>query len=294
MTTKLVDKALNALLSIKSLTLALPLAAAGGLALAVMTGEPVATAQTKDAGAAAEAKAGAKSEAAKVFSAEQRAGIEAIVKEYLLAHPELFLEIQSALETKLEAMQAEQFTAAIADNAEALFRRANAPAIGDPKADVTVVEFFDYNCGFCKRGFPQLAKLIENDKNVRVVFKELPILSEGSMEASRVALAAKAQGKYWEMHRALMAAKGTMNGEHALQIAEKHGLDMAKLKEDMKSAEVTKEIDNVRNLAQKMGINGTPHYLVADKSIAGAPENLYEQLVGLVKETRDNGGCKVC
>ncbi|CFW97445.1 DSBA oxidoreductase [Candidatus Filomicrobium marinum] len=293
MTTNFVDKALNGLLSIKSLTLALPLAAAGGLALAVMTGEPAATAQTKDAGAA-EAKAGAQSEAAKVFSSEQRAGIEAIVKEYLLAHPELFLEIQSALETKLEAMQAEQFTAAIADNAEALFRRANAPAIGDPKADVTVVEFFDYNCGFCKRGFPQLAKLIENDKNVRVVFKELPILSEGSLEASRVALAAKAQGKYWEMHRALMAAKGTMNGEHALKIAEKHGLDVAKLKEDMKSPEVTKEIENVRDLAQKMGINGTPHYLVADKSIAGAPENLYEQLVGLVKETRDNGGCKVC
>lgn len=287
MTTNFVDKALNGLLSIKSLTLALPLAAAGGLALAVMTGEPVATAQTKDAGAA-DAKA------AKVFSPEQRAGIEAIVKEYLLAHPELFLEIQSALETKLEAMQAEQFTAAIADNAEALFRRANAPAIGDPKADVTVVEFFDYNCGFCKRGFPQLAKLVENDKNVRVVFKELPILSEGSLEASRVALAAKAQGKYWEMHRALMAAKGTMNGENALKVAEKHGLDIAKLKEDMKSPEVTKEIESVRDLAQKMGINGTPHYLVADKSIAGAPENLYEQLVGLVKETRDNGGCKVC
>lgn len=286
MTSSFTDKMLNTLLSIRGLALALPLAAAGGLALAVVTGEPDASAQTPEKPASAEAT--------KVFSPEQRKGIEAIVKEYLLANPELFIEIQSALETKLEAMQAEQLTAAIAENAEGLYRDKGAPAIGSEDADVTVVEFFDYNCGFCKRGFPELVKLIESDKKVRVVFKELPILSEGSMEAARVALAAKEQGKYWELHQALMSAKGSMNGEQALKIAEKLGLDAAKLKEDMKSPEVAKEIERVRGLAQKMGINGTPHYLVADKSIAGAPENLHEQLAELVKEVRDSGGCKVC
>jgi len=287
MTTKIVDRILNGLLSIRGLTLAVPLAAAGGLALAVATGAPVATAETPSEPAAAE-------KAAKVFSPEQRSGIEAIVRDYLLNHPELFLEIQSALEKKLEAMEAEQLAKAISDNAADLFRRADAPVVGNPKGDVTVVEFFDYNCGFCKRGFPDLAKLIENDKNVRVVFKELPILSEGSMEAARVALAAKAQGKYWELHRELMSTKGSVNGEVALKAAGKLGLDVAKLKEDMKSPEVSKEIETVRTLAQKMGINGTPHYLIAEKSIAGAPEDLYEQLAARVKETRDNGGCKIC
>lgn len=288
MTVRFMDKLLNSLLSIRGLALALPLAAVGGLALAIATGEPEATAETPEKPAATEAAA------AKVFSPEQRSGIEAIVKEYLLANPELFIEIQAALETKLEAMQTEQLTAAIKDNAAELFRRESAPSIGSADADVTVVEFFDYNCGFCKRGFPELAKLIDSDKKVRVVFKELPILSEGSMEAARVALAAKSQGKYWELHQALMSAKGSMNGEQALKTAEKLGLDMAKLKEDMGSPEVAKEIESVRNLAQKMGINGTPHYLVADKSIAGAPENLHEQLAELVKEVRDNGGCKIC
>lgn len=289
MTTKIADRILNGLLSVRGLTLALPLAAAGGLALAVATGAPVATAQTQAKPAEAESAA-----AAKAFSPEQRSGIEAIVKEYLLAHPELFLEIQSALETKLEEMQAEQLSSAISDNAAELFRREDAPTVGNLKGDVTVVEFFDYNCGFCKRGFPELAKLIDSDKNVRVVFKELPILSEGSMEAARVALAAKAQGKYWEMHRELMSTKGSINGEVALKVAGKLGLDVAKLKADMKSPEVSKEIETVRNLAQKMGINGTPHYLVADKSIAGAPEDLFEQLAARVKETRDSGGCKIC
>lgn len=280
------DKVLFALLSVRGLKLALPLAAAGGLALAVATGEPAATAETPSKSAA--------NPAANVFSPEQRAGIEAIIKDYLLANPEVLIEVQSALEAKLDAMQAEQLAAAIKENAAELFRRADSPSVGNSDSDVTVVEFFDYNCGFCKRGFPELVKLIDNDKKVRVVFKELPILSEGSAEAARVALAAKAQGKYWELHQELMKSKGSMNGERALKAAEKLGLDVAKLKEDMDSPEVTKEIESVRNLAQKMGINGTPHFLVAEKSIAGAPENLHEQLAELVKETRDNGGCSVC
>jgi len=284
MTLKLVDLTLNALLSIRGLKLALPLAAAGGLALALVTGEPSATAEQKPAPSAA----------AKVFSDEQRAGIEAIIKDYLIANPELFLEIQSALETKLQAMQAEQLQSAIKDNAAEIYKDNGSPTVGGSDADVAVVEFFDYNCGFCKRGFPQLAKLVEGDKKVRVVFKELPILSEGSMEAAKVALAAKQQGKYWEVHQALMMHKGQTNGEVALKTAEKLGLDVAKLKTDMASPEVAKEIESVNKLAQKMGINGTPHYLVADKSIAGAPEDLHDQLVGLVKETRDAGGCKIC
>lgn len=230
---------------------------------------------------------------AKVFTPEQKAAIGAIVKDYLLENPEILLDVQTKLEAKLEKMQEERMKTAIKSYADQLYRRADAPMAGDPKGDVTVVEFFDYNCGFCRRGFSEVAKLIENDKKVRFVFKELPILSKGSEEASHVALAAKKQGKYWQLHRALLQHRGSVDGETALRIAGKLGLDVEKLKADKDSPEIKAEIENVRDLAQKMGINGTPHFLVGDRTIAGAPDDLYEQLKGHVKELRSNG-CEVC
>ncbi len=231
--------------------------------------------------------------AAKSYSAEEKAGIEKIVRDYLLSNPELLYEVQMAYEAKMEKLQAEKIKTAIKSNAQELYRDPKAPMAGDPKGDVTVVEFFDYNCGFCKRGFSQVAELIDQDKKVKVIFKELPILSKGSEEAARVALAAKNQDKYWEIHQALLKHQGAVNGATALKIAGKHGLDIEKLKKDMDSAEVTAEINGVRELAQKMGINGTPHFLVGDRTIPGAPENLHEQLSAHIKELRAKG-CEVC
>ncbi len=149
--------------------------------------------------------------AADVFSPEQKKAIETIIKDYLVANPELFLEIQGALEQKMEKVQAEKLKVALKENAADIYRRPDAPFAGNPNGDITVVEFFDYNCGYCKRGLSDIAKLVENDPKVRVVFKELPILSKGSEEAARVALAARIQGKYWEVHRGLLEAKGQVN-----------------------------------------------------------------------------------
>jgi protein-disulfide isomerase len=241
----------------------------------------------------ARAQAAAGAPAAGTFSPEQKSAIEGIVKDYLLAHPELFLEIQRILEAKLEVEQAEKMKAALKEVAEGLYRDPNAPIAGNPKGDVTVVEFFDYNCGYCKRGLGDLVKLVEADKNVKVVFRELPILSKGSDEAARAALAARKQGKYWEFHRAMLDFKGQANEASALKIAEKLGLDIARLKTDMASEEAKAEIAKVRDIAQKLGINGTPHFLVGDRSIPGAPENLFEQLAGDVGEIRKSG-CQVC
>ena len=111
----------------------------------------------------------------------------------------------------MEKEQAEKLKAAISQNAAEIYRERNASVAGNPNGDITVVEFFDYNCGYCKRGLHDVVKLVETDPKVRVVFKELPILSKGSEEASRVALAARRQGKYWELHRAMLGAKGQMN-----------------------------------------------------------------------------------
>jgi protein-disulfide isomerase len=231
--------------------------------------------------------------AEKVFSPEQRQAIEELIKGYFIAHPESFMEVQAAVEAHMEKVQDEKTRAAVADNAKDLFHRDDAAFAGNPKGDITVVEFFDYNCGYCRHSLPNVVKLLDDDKNVRIVFKDLPILAKGSEEAARVALAARLQGKYWEMHRALFESKGQANEAAALKLAEKLGLDMTKLKADMQSAAIKAELDHNKELAQKMGINGTPHFLIGDRSIAGAPENLVEALEKDIGELRKTG-CKVC
>lgn len=227
------------------------------------------------------------------FDASQKAAIQAIIKDYLLNNPEVLLEVQTALEGKMEKLQAEKLKVALEANAAEIFRHADAPVAGNPTGDISVVEFFDYNCGYCKRAFSDIAKLVEADPKVKLVMKELPILSKGSEEAARVALAARLQGKYWPVHRALIAIRGEVNEQTSLRAVEKLGLDMVKLKKDMTADSVSGEIARVRELAQKMGIQGTPHFLVGDRPIAGAPGNLLEQIQGHVAELRKTG-CSVC
>ncbi len=248
---------------------------------------PVRLAQAATPTAPADKPAGA-------FTPEQRTAIEAIIKDYLISNPEVMLEIQTALESRMEELQAKRLQAAIAGMADQIYRSPDAPIAGNPNGDITVVEFFDYNCGYCKRAFTDIAKLVEKDPKVKLVLKELPILSKGSEEGTRIALAAKAQGKYWEVHRALLNMRGQISEQTALAAAEKLGLDMAKLKTDMKGEAVTQEIARVRELAQSMGIQGTPHFLVADRAIAGAPQNLLEMMSQHIAEVRKEGGCKVC
>jgi protein-disulfide isomerase len=228
------------------------------------------------------------------FTPEQQAEIGTIVKSYLMANPDVMVEVQAALEAKQEKEQTAKMQVAIKENAKELYQSASAPIAGNPKGDVTVIEFFDYNCGYCKKALPDLAGVIEKDKNVKVILKEFPILSKGSEETARVALAAKMQGKYWEFHRAMLDSSGQANEATALKVGEKIGLDVTRLKKDMVSAEVKKEIDDTRKLAQKMGIQGTPHFLVGDRVVPGAPEGLTEVLLQNVAEIRKSGGCKVC
>jgi protein-disulfide isomerase len=223
----------------------------------------------------------------------QRKEIEGIVKDYLAKNPEILVEMQNALEAKEYERQAQRTAAVIKENAKEVFQPASSPIVGNSKGDVTVLEFFDYNCGYCKRALGDVARLIEKDKQVKFILKELPILAKGSEETAKVALAAKMQGKYWEFHRAMLGSTGQANEASALRAAEKIGLDMTKLKKDMASPAVQKEIDDTQALAKKLGVNGTPYFLIADKIIPGAPENLLDRMSKLVAEVRKEG-CKVC
>jgi protein-disulfide isomerase len=228
------------------------------------------------------------------FNPAQRKELNAIIKEFLLTNPEVLFDAQAVLESRMDKIQSERMAAAMKEYAGDLYRAAASPVVGNVKGgDVPIVEFFDYNCGYCKKAFPDVAKLMEKDKKVRVILKEFPILSKGSEEAARVALAAKMQGKYWEFHRAMLESQGQASEASALRTAEKLGLDMAKLKRDMASAEVKKEIEDTRKLATKIGIQGTPHFIVGDRVVAGAPENLSDVLEKHVNDVRRDG-CKVC
>jgi protein-disulfide isomerase len=230
---------------------------------------------------------------ASAFTPEQRKELATIIKEILVNNPEILLEAQNALEAKMDKIQSERMAVAMKEHATELYRPAGSPVVGNANGDVPVIEFFDYNCGYCKKAFGDVAKLVDKDKKVRVILKEFPILSKGSEEAAKVALAAKMQGKYWELHRALLQSQGQANEASALKAAERLGLDMTRLKKDMASAEVQKEIDATRELATKMGIQGTPHFIVGDRIVPGAPENLAELLGKHVEEVRKDG-CKVC
>jgi protein-disulfide isomerase len=228
-----------------------------------------------------------------MFDDAQKRGIEQIVKDYLLQNPQVLVEVQGALEAKMAKEEAEKTKAMVAENAKEIYRHPDAPVAGNPDGDITVVEFFDYNCGYCKRGFHNIRELIEKDKNVRVVFKELPILSKDSEDAAKIALAARAQGKYWELHQALIESKGRVTEASALEMAGKLGLDVAKLKADKDSEAVKGELARVEALARTMNISGTPHFLVGDQAIGGAPEDLLDQLTGKIAALRQSG-CAYC
>ncbi|MEL6287817.1 MAG: DsbA family protein [Pseudomonadota bacterium] len=222
-----------------------------------------------------------------------RVAVEAIVRSYILENPEILLEAQQALEIKMRAEQEERQRVAVLENAPRIFRSKDDPVFGNPDGDVTVVEFFDYNCGFCKRAIPHLAKLVESDKNVKVVFKEFPIFGEASEQAALAALAAREQGKYWEMHRALLELPGRANRETALAAGKDLGLDIERMKKDMESDALRQVISDVQRLATEMGIQGTPHFLVGPQAIPGAPDDLYEQISTRVAQLRKDG-CTVC
>jgi len=288
---------LRAIAQRKTVWLAVPAIAA--IAVLVLIGRSAVTTPVAEAEASAAVATTAPQPVAATppepvaFTSDQKKQIEDIIKSYLVANPEIFLDVQNALEEKMEKQQAEKLKVAIADNAAEIYRAPDASVAGNPNGDITVVEFFDYNCGYCKRGLPDVIKLVETDPKVRVVFKELPILSKGSEEAAHVALAAKRQGKYWEIHKAMLGSKGHMDKAAALRVAEKLGLDMDKLKADMNSPEVKTEIAQSEALAKKMGVNGTPHFLIGDRAIAGAPDDLYQQLENDVTELRKKG-CSYC
>ncbi len=209
---------------------------------------------------------------AAAIDAAQRAGIENVVREYLLSHPEIVVEAIQAYREREQKAQEERTKQALNAHKEALVKAEGAPFVGNPKGDVTVVEFFDYRCGYCKRVYPLVAQLLKEDKNLRWVFKEFPILGPDSLTASRAALAAWAldPSKYMAFHSELMKTSGALPEDRILRIAKDVGYDVDKLRTGMKDAAVDAQINHNHQLAETFGIRGTPAFIVGDDLVPGA------------------------
>ena len=188
--------------------------------------------------------------------------IEAIVHDYLLNNPEILIEVSQKLQQKRQTEVAEKSQAAILANVKEVFPASAATQVGNAKANVTLVEFFDYQCMHCKHMAPVMDGILQKNNNVRVIYKELPIFGKSSEDASKAALAAAKQGKYKEMHAALLATKGHITAEYINNTAKKIGLNIDQFKKDSASDEIKKQLDANRDLAKKLNLMGTPAFIV--------------------------------
>ena len=218
---------------------------------------------------------------------EERAIFREEVRAYLMENPEVIMEAVAVLEEREAAAQAQADLSLVSDNASAIFDDGYSWVGGNPDGDITLVEFLDYRCGFCKRAHGEIAKLLEADGNIRLIVKEFPILGEQSMLASRFAVATKqiaGDDAYKSMADALMSVGGNIDMRTLKRLAETYGLDPDAIEAHMESEAVTEEIRGTRALAQKLQLTGTPTFVLEDELLRGFLP--FDQMLALVDEKR--------
>ncbi len=210
--------------------------------------------------------------AEEALTPQQKSAVDQEIHDYIVAHPEVLLDALKAAQQKSDQQAAEDARQVIAARRQELLADPDDLVGGNPKGDATIVEFFDYRCPYCKEVEPVLDALLLEDKKLRIVYKEFPILGEASVFASRAALAAKKQGKYAAFHRAMMAVKGNITDETVLKVASSVGLDTGKIKADMGAPEIDRILKANYALAEALRIDGTPGIIVGDTLIPGATD----------------------
>jgi len=209
------------------------------------------------------------------------------VHDYLMAHPEVIMESVNRLEARAREKAETDVQKVLRARADEVFRDPDSPTSGNPNGDVTLVEFFDYNCPYCRQVAPVVTKAQQADSQLRVVYKEFPILGPNSTVATKAALAAHKQGKYIELHRALYQLRGTVDESKAMEAAAAVGLDVERLKTDMEDPKIQASIQNNIALAQVLRINGTPGFVIGDQILRGATDlNTLETWIRTAREHR--------
>jgi protein-disulfide isomerase len=211
------------------------------------------------------------------FSPSQRQAIEAIIHDYLLQNPDVLIE---ALRTAEDAKRKQ----ALSDRRQEIFNDPATPVGGNPHGDVSIVEFFDYRCPYCKQVQPALETLLGQDPKLRFIYKEMPVLGPSSVVAAHAALAARLQGKYEPFHNAMMATKGQISEDVVYRVAGSVGLDVERLKRDMAIPEIDQAVKANLDLAKALDIRGTPGFVIGDHIIPGAIE--LDTLKDLIAESR--------
>lgn len=228
---------------------------------------------------------------AMALTAEQKAEFETLIKDYLIKNPEVIQEALIELDRRQRDAEMAARQKSLKDETEALYSSKFNAVIGNPNGDVTLIEFFDYNCGYCKRAVADLQKLVKEDPKLKVVLKDLPILSANSRDAAAVAVAVKAIVKpdiFWDFHSKLMAKSGAIGKAQALEVAQAVGVDKARLEEEMGKLDLVKQaFDESRRLADSLAMSGTPAYVLADDVVVGAVG--YEQLKARIANVRKCG-----
>ena len=209
------------------------------------------------------------------FTPAQKTELGAFIKDYLVKNPDVLRAAIDALDKHDKQAAEDQRRTTVQDKSGPLYSSNFQATIGNPQGTATLVEFFDYNCHFCKGALPDIAKLVHDDPNLKLVLKDFPVLGPGSVEAARVAAAARVQlpgDKFWAFHNKLLNAKGPIGEAEALAVAKSLGLDMDKLAKDMQSPEIQAGLHEVMAMADQLQINGTPSFVVGDEVIVGAGE----------------------
>lgn len=233
-------------------------------------------ADTKAPAAQAAAEKAKNDSALASLTPEQQAAVRVLVRDTLVSDPNILLEAQQAFEAKQIREQNERVATAYnqVKSEEAQI------AFGPSNAKITIIEYFDYKCGFCHAALPWINDLMNNHKDYRFIFKELPILTPNSTLAAKAAMAAHSQGKYLEFHRALMGATGELNLDQIMQIAQSVGLDTNKLRTDMNKPQLTERLEKIRNQASELGITGTPGFIINGKLVSGFDKQQLETIIG--------------
>jgi len=211
---------------------------------------------------------------AESLTPEQKTELGAFIKDYLVSHPEVLREAIDALDKHEKADAEANRSKLVAQYANTIFSSKFQADVGNPKGSTTLVEFFDYNCHFCKGALPDLAKLMKDDPNLRVVLKDFPVLGPGSVEAARVASAVRNQlsgDRFWEFHNKLLGqSHGPVGKKEAMAVAKEMGLDMDRLEKDTASKEVEAGLKETMAMADDLQINGTPTFVMGDSVVVGA------------------------
>ena len=206
--------------------------------------------------------------------------IKKLALEAILENPQIVMDAVNLLRERDEANKESLKKQSYLDNKELLSSDPNAPTYGNPNADITIVEFFDYNCGYCKKSMDAVTELLRTEYDLKISFRDYPILSPSSRVAAKAALAAKEQGKYFVFHSALMNMQGNLNDKKIYSLASKLDIDIKKLKIDMQKASIEKVIEKNEILAKKLDIRGTPTFIINGKLYAGALElNKLRQII---------------